>query len=632
MRSLLGNRLRLLCALGALVAAVAISATACAGEVVTETVVVRETVVVPGEVVRETVVVPGQVVRETVVVVATPTAVAPTAQPSKGTGQGVPQPKSPAGTLVMIPENIPAGVGLNRSQAPEMLMYWGVSEQLFRPTGTDLITPWLAESWESNADGSKVTVKIRSGVQFHQGWGELTASDIAWSLNDTNAVVTPESIHGQSGDFAVFLDAAEAIDDRTLVLNFTAPEPRWTTLLFNMAGDSFSIFSKKAYDEKGADWMRENIIGTGPYEVQEWTQQDRALLTAVSDHWDKVGEAKTLRVIDVPETSARVAALRTGEADWSELPVRELPPLTADGFKVAKTGRQNGVPLNMAGNYWEATAAKTGEALPRTTFVHDIPWIGNPWVPNDANNPAGIDDMEQARLVRWAVAMSIDRDLLNESVYGGNATPYYTAMFHPIDKDWDDKWKVDYDPAKAKEYLDKAGYAPDKDGVRFEMPIFAITTTRDWGELADSVSGFLGDIGIKAEVIKIAYPIVRPSLVGRTVTVPGTQWCRSDVWFPYDWVRGEEETSLTRGGFGCYIESPFILDIVRKVSAEPDTQKRIELNKQLADYLWEQQVKVAIIALPVTTVYNPKSIADWPMRRAPFGPFNSPELIKLVPR
>ena len=626
MRTVLGNRLRFLCALGTLAAAVAIGATACAGEVVVET------VIVPGEVVVETVIVPGEKVVETVIVVATPTAVQAPAEARKGTGEGVPQPKSKVGTLVMIPETVAPGVGLNRSQAPEMLMHWSVSEQLFRPKGTELVGPWLAESWQMSADGSKATVKIRAGVQFHKEWGELTAGDIAWSLNDTNANTNPESIHGQAGDFAAFMDAAEATDDRTLVLHFNLPEPRWTTLLFNMAGDAFSIFSKKAFDANGADWMRENIICTGPYEVEEWIQQDRAVLTAVSDHWDKVGEVQTIRLLDVPETAARVAALRTGEADWAELPVREIPALVADGFKTAKTGRQNGVPLNMAGNYWEDTAVKTGEKLPRTTFVHDIPWIGNVWSPDDGDNPAGIDDVEQARLVRWAVALSINRELINESVYAGNATPYYIGMFHPIDPDWDDKWKVDYDPVKANEYLDKAGYAPDKDGVRFDMPIYAITTVRDWGELADVVAGFLGDIGIKTQVIKVAYPIIRPNLVGRTITVPGTQWCRSDVWFPYDWVRGEEETSLTRGGFGCYLESPFILDIVQKVSAEPDPAKRIELNRQLADYMWEQQLKVGVIALPAISAYNTNSIADWPMRPAPFGPSNSPELIKLVPR
>ena len=556
------------------------------------------------------------------------TAPAPTATAAPApTGGELPQSEAPAGTLVMIPEGVAPGVGINRSQAPESLMYWGVTEQLFRPEGESLVGPWLAESWTVSSDASQATLKIRSGVQFHQGMGELTAHDIAWSLNDTNAATTPESIHGQAGDFAAFMDAAEATDDSTLVLNFNAPEPRWTTLLFNQAGDAFGIFSKKVFDERGADWMRENIIGTGPYEVDEWRQSDSATLNAASSHWDKTANVSTLRLIDVPETVARVAALRSGGADWAVVPVREVAPLVSDGFKTATTGRQSGVPLNMAGNYWETTQVKTGEPITHVTFTHDIPWIGNPHKPDDSNNPAGIDDMEQARLVRWAIAMSIDRTLVNEALYNNNASEYHVGMFHLVDQDWNDKWRIPYDPDEANAMLDRAGYPRDEDGKRFDMPIYAFTSVRDWAEIADTAAGFINELGIETNIIRVAYSIVRPSLVARSTTTPATQWCRSDLWKPYDWVTGEEETSLTRGGFGCHMEIPKILEAVQSVAANPDPAERTRLNIELADYLYEQQLKIGIIALPFVSAYNPNSIADWPMRPGPQAPHTSPELI-----
>lgn len=559
---------------------------------------------------------------------ATDSAPAPTATAAPAsTGGELPQSEAPAGTLVMIPEGVAPGVGINRSQAPESLMYWGVTEQLFRPEGESLVGPWLAESWTVSSDASQATLKIRSGVQFHQGMGELTAHDIAWSLNDTNAATTPESIHGQAGDFAAFMDEAEATDDRTLVLNFNAPEPRWTTLLFNQAGDAFGVFSKKVFDERGADWMRENIIGTGPYEVDEWRQSDSATLNAASDHWDKTGNVSTLRLIDVPETVARIAALRSGGADWAVVPVREVAPLVSDGFKTATTGRQSGVPLNMAGNYWETIQVKTGEPITHVTFTHDIPWIGNPHKPDDSNNPAGIDDMEQARLVRWAIAMSIDRTLVNEALYNNNASEYHVGMFHLVDQDWDDKWRIPYDPAEANAMLDRAGYPRDEDGKRFDMPIYAFTSVRDWAEIADTAAGFINELGIETNIIRVAYSIVRPSLVARSTTTPATQWCRSDLWKPYDWVTGEEETSLTRGGFGCHMEIPKILETVQSVAANPDPVERTRLNIALADYLYEQQLKIGIIALPFVSAYNPNSIADWPMRPGPQAPHTSPELI-----
>src|SRR5438067_728305 len=45
------------------------------------------------------------------------------------------------------------------------------------------IEPDLAESWESSPDGKTWTFHLRHGVQFHGGYGELTAEDVIFSLN-----------------------------------------------------------------------------------------------------------------------------------------------------------------------------------------------------------------------------------------------------------------------------------------------------------------------------------------------------------------------------------------------------------------------------------------------------------------
>ena len=172
--------------LGAVAALIAVAAWACGSD--PETVVVKETVVVEVEKqvqvevekeVQVTVevekIVEKEVVKEVekiveVEVMVDKEEVAPTATPEPAMME-LPDTESPAGTLVMIPEGVAPGVGINRSQAPESLMYWGVSEQLFRPNddGT-LVGPWLAESWEVSPDGSQATVTLRSGVQFHGGW------------------------------------------------------------------------------------------------------------------------------------------------------------------------------------------------------------------------------------------------------------------------------------------------------------------------------------------------------------------------------------------------------------------------------------------------------------------------------
>ena len=44
------------------------------------------------------------------------------------------------------------------------------------------IEPDLAESWESSADKKTWTFHLRHGVQFHGGYGEMTADDVVFSL------------------------------------------------------------------------------------------------------------------------------------------------------------------------------------------------------------------------------------------------------------------------------------------------------------------------------------------------------------------------------------------------------------------------------------------------------------------
>src|SRR5690606_20878957 len=46
----------------------------------------------------------------------------------------------------------------------------------------DEIEPALAESWEASPDASVWTFNLRQGVQFHGGYGELTADDVKFSL------------------------------------------------------------------------------------------------------------------------------------------------------------------------------------------------------------------------------------------------------------------------------------------------------------------------------------------------------------------------------------------------------------------------------------------------------------------
>ena len=534
--------------------------------------------------------------------------------------------------------DVAPGVGLGSSQAPvEAMQYWGVGEGLFAVDADGNVTNKLATGWGLASDLSEVTITIREGVRFHskdgQDFGNLSADDVVWTLNDGNARTNPTSIHGQAGDFAALFGEAVKIDSKTLKIPFETYDLRWNGNFLNEQAQGTAYFSKKAYDTMGQDWLMDNIVSTGPFEVEEWIQDDRAVLTAVTyDHWYKNPEVKTLRFVEVPEPATRVAMLRPGEIDVADvIPLKDVKPLVNDGF-VADSVTKRGVvhSIIFSGNYWEEFHAATGEPLNRTGAgycIHDIPWVGC----NIEGKQPG--DMEEAMSVRWALATAIDRDLLVETILDGFGVPGSQEYVDTTASYYQDRWDIPYDPNGAIDLMKSTAWPTGK----FEINIW---TGGELGgssgtnaEINDAVAGMWLALWpeMNVQVFKSAYSIIRPSLVGRTNTIPYAGDCdEGATTIPFDWPHGLTETSFTRGGFGCGIEIPKIAETFTKVSSEIDIQKRVEMNTELADYLHDQMLFAGTVQVPTLVLYNPNSIKEWKGTPSSFSTMNEFENIVLA--
>jgi peptide/nickel transport system substrate-binding protein len=230
--------------------------------------------------------------------------------------------------------------------------------------------------------------------------------------------------------------------------------------------------------------------------------------------------------------------------------------------------------------------------------------------------------MEQARLVRWAVAMAINKDLINTELLNGLGWPVHVGYADEKSEFWDTAWEYPYDVAKANEFLDQAGFPRGGNGTRFEMPIF--TSSGQYGgigeEITDAISGMMSDIGIETAVLKYPYAVYRPGLVNRAATIPRlTAGDDGQTIYPFDWPKGIEESSLSRGGYCMCYEATWISDTYLAVAEENDPQRRIELNRTYFDNMHFWALKPGVVALPNFTVYNPNSISEWVMQPSPFG-------------
>ncbi len=613
-------------------------------EKVVETVLVEK--VVEGKTVTEvqTVVVEREVtvtekVVETVVVVATPGAVpVPTIEPERPP----PDPKTAAGNLTFATIQILAPQGLNSTGGPPKNIY-PITEDLFGygfdGNREELL---LAESWELAADLSYVDVKVKQGIPWqgagHGDFGELTAEDVAYAYNDANPAYNPVSITDGGGFWSNLIgnQPVEVLDTYTNRFPFAQFDVRWASFYLTDEGLGAQVISKTVLDQMGEAWTKANPIGTGPYTVREWEAGGKVVLDRVENHWRKTGEAETITFVHAPEEATRLSMMRTGEADAMEISVSQIPGMQRNGMKAAGTGGGIQMGVFFSGNLWETIHAGTGEPLPAAgTFVHDIQWIGNPFSPDDANNPEGIDDMEQARLVRWALGMAIDRDLVVETVLGGIGNAVHVEYFDPKDPNWQSKWEVPYDPAMANEYLDKAGFPRNDKGTRFAMALYTGPELGGGlgisGEIADATAGFWNEVGIEVQVLKYAYAIFRPSVVGRTNTVPWLTSCgEGRDGNPWDWPKGVQMSSRSRGGFSCGFETPFVAEQYGKAAANPDKQDRIRLMNEVADFLHMWALNPGVVSVPLSIVYNPNSIEDWPMRPSWRQPWNAPEYITLA--
>jgi len=587
-------------------------------EVPGETIVVEKEVIVEKEVVK-TIEVPGKtlVVDRIVerVVEVTPVPVVPTPIPV-AVVKPAPMPKTKAGDIRYATNYVDESGGGRNPHYGGPYMHGVTCEDLFSVNMAGERINKLAESWVMDADVNGATVKIRQNIPFHTiegtSFGDLRAEDVAWSINDANPGINVESATDGSGNILAFLGNNEqiALDTNTVKLSWNAFDPRWNSMFFGEDGMQKCVLSKRAFDEKGAAWYVDHTVGTGPFKLVEWVLGDRYSFEAIKDHWFNAADFSTLTWVQIPDTTVKQAALEAGSADVANVPVPNQLDLQKSGFKAVATNAGTVWSLVFPGNLWEETHYKTGEPLERNTFVHDLPWIGNPWTPEDGNNPAGMDDMEQARLVREALAFSIDRDLINQELLGGIGIPDHILFFDPRDANWDPKWEYGYDPAYSESLLDKAGYPRKSNGVRFEMPMYGWNYGRATrAALSDALAGMFRAIGVEAIVGHYAYEVWRPGIVTRSAVEP---WIDGfSAFTPYDWPRSVQCSSLTRGGKSQGWENVQCGDAYTKTGTELDYDKRLAYNRELADFIREQSLVAGVLAVPSSFTYNPNKIASW---------------------
>ncbi|MDT7649594.1 MAG: peptide/nickel transport system substrate-binding protein [Pseudonocardiales bacterium] len=383
---------------------------------------------------------------------------------------------------------------------------WGeVTDKLVYVDDKGAASPWVAQSWDQNAAATEFTLHLRQGVTFSDGTPLDAAAVVAnldmWSKGDPQRGITP------IGLFPKTYQGAEAVDTTTVKVRFTAPTLGFIPTLGYHGSILISPKSLALPADQQADLSKD--IGSGPYVVESWKQDDSVVLRKRPDYnWapaalDHQGPARidSITYKLVAEQQVRSSSVQSGQAGVAFNPSpKELATFKAQGFGVAAPrylGFVNGFAIN--------------------------------------TKVAPFDDAG----VREALQHGINRDEILSTVY----TPDWLAATSFIQSNVpgasDHSTSFAFDPTKADLLLDQAGWARSADGIRTKNGVKLVLTLYPNPYLATSkavdelVAQQLGKIGFQVNIqafdvvtygqrVKIDSPVVPAYEITRSFIDAGT--------------------------------------------------------------------------------------------------------------
>jgi len=178
--------------------------------------------------------------------------------------------------------------------------------------GTANIEPGLARSWETSPDGKVWTFHLRPDVVFHDG-ERLDAAAVVFSFERLRDEDHPSYLSGEDADFwrrrLKDVGRVIAVDASTVELRLQQP---YAPLLGYLA--LFPIVSPAAVTRWG-DSFKENPVGAGPYQLEEWRRDDTLVVRRFDRYWGErpVLERIVFRV--VTDARQRLVELESGAVD-----------------------------------------------------------------------------------------------------------------------------------------------------------------------------------------------------------------------------------------------------------------------------------------------------------------------------
>jgi len=321
--------------------------------------------------------------------------------------------------------------------------------------------PLLATDWEISDDGLVWTMSLRDDVTWHDGEA-FDADDVAFTFDYVAEFTQSRWTPGVAA-----VEGVEVLSPTEIEISLSSASPDFSVRpLADMPILAEHVWADvDDPDNSGV----EQTIGTGPYELADYTVDQSYTLTANTDYAMGTPVADTVVLAVIPEPATAFAALRAGEVDMVSSIVE--PQLVAEFEADADL------------------AVATGPGFASTML-------------NINNERPPFDDPE----VRRAIGLAIDPTVLIDTVLLGTGTAPNPGFLHPEGPITENAGTHVFDPAEAASILDGLGAEVGDDGVRvlngepmrFELLVYADNPSRI--RTAEIISEQLDEVGIVAEV------------------------------------------------------------------------------------------------------------------------------------
>jgi peptide/nickel transport system substrate-binding protein len=323
----------------------------------------------------------------------------------------------------------------------------------------------MSENPQISPDGKTITFKLKGGIKFHNG-KEFTSADVKYTFDEmfkSNGFKSSAFFDTVNNQKVAHITSLETPDAKTVVI--TVGRPALANQLLS------NLVAIPIIPEGTAGQQKEHPIGSGPFKFVNFDQsQNTVEFEANPDYWDGAPKVKKLRVKTVPDASAMQAELQTGTVDIAPLP-SNLPPDTLESIRKA------GV-LNVQQN--------NGSNIQYLLF-------------NAQSAP--LDKVK----VRQAIGYAIDREKIIKELLFGQARIAHSIL-PPESWAYAEGTKYSYNPAKAKQLLQEAGYKNEPVVFKFGAQNAAVS------QYSQVIQSSLADIGMNVQIETLDIGTIREQL------------------------------------------------------------------------------------------------------------------------